>query len=64
MVATIRNHSLWCCALNDNPFSETCFKTLKYKSQFPKHLGCVEGSRKLVRPVIRGGSADVFRVHK
>jgi len=50
--------------LNDNPFSETCFKTLKYKSQFPKHLDCVEGSRKLVRPVIRGGSADVFRVHK
>jgi len=30
---------------NDNPFSEAAFKTLKYCSTFPAHLGCLEDAR-------------------
>jgi putative transposase len=30
---------------NDNPFSESCFKTLKYQPQFPKRFGCVEDAK-------------------
>ena len=28
---------------DDNPFSESCFKTLKYQPLFPKHIGCIQG---------------------
>ena len=27
---------------NDNPFSESCFKTMKYRPGFPDHFGCQE----------------------
>ena len=30
---------------NDNPFSESCFKTLKYQPQFPKRFGCIEDAK-------------------
>lgn len=30
---------------NDNPFSESQFKTLKYRPEFPKRFGCVEDAR-------------------
>src|SRR4029077_818673 len=30
---------------NDNPFSESHFKTLKYRPQFPDRFGCIEDSR-------------------
>ena len=30
---------------NDNPFSESHFKTLKYQPQFPKRFGCIEDAR-------------------
>jgi putative transposase len=30
---------------NDNPFSESAFKTLKYRPDFPERFGCVEDSR-------------------
>ncbi len=30
---------------NDNPFSESQFKTLKYRPSFPKRFGCIEDAR-------------------
>jgi putative transposase len=30
---------------NDNPFSESHFKTLKYQPQFPKWFGCIEDAK-------------------
>ena len=30
---------------NDNPFSESGFKTLKYRPDFPERFGCIEDSR-------------------
>ena len=30
---------------NDNPFSESQFKTLKYRPEFPKRFGCIEDAR-------------------
>jgi putative transposase len=30
---------------NDNPFSESHFRTLKYRSAFPDPLGCIQDSR-------------------
>ena len=34
---------------DDNPFSESCFKTLKYQPQFPKRFGCIEDARSFCR---------------
>jgi transposase InsO family protein len=34
---------------NDNPFSESHFKTLKYQPQFPKRFGCIEDARAFCR---------------
>jgi putative transposase len=30
---------------NDNPFSESQFKTLKYRPDFPRHFGSIEHAR-------------------
>ncbi len=30
---------------NDNPYSESQFKTMKYRRDFPERFGCVEDSR-------------------
>ena len=30
---------------NDNPFSESAFKTLKYRPDFPERFGCIEDAR-------------------
>jgi putative transposase len=30
---------------NDNPYSESHFKTLKYRPEFPQRFGCIEDSR-------------------
>jgi putative transposase len=30
---------------NDNPFSESHFKTLKYQPQFPRRFGCIEDAK-------------------
>jgi transposase InsO family protein len=35
---------------NDNPFSESHFKTLKYQPRFPKSFGCIEDARSFCRP--------------
>ena len=34
---------------NDNPFSESHFKTLKYQPRFPKRFGCIEDVRSFCR---------------
>jgi putative transposase len=34
---------------DDNPFSESCFKTLKYQPQFPKRFGCIQDAKALCR---------------
>ena len=34
---------------NDNPFSESHFKTLKYQPEFPKRFGCIEDARAFCR---------------
>ncbi len=34
---------------NDNPFSESQFKTLKYQPQFPKRFGCIQDAKVFCR---------------
>jgi putative transposase len=34
---------------NDNPFSESHFKTLKYQPRFPKCFGCIEDAKQFCR---------------
>jgi putative transposase len=34
---------------NDNPFSESHFKTLKYQPQFPRSFGCIEDAKAFCR---------------
>lgn len=34
---------------NDNPFSESAFKTLKYRPDFPGNFGCIEDARVFCR---------------
>ena len=34
---------------NDNPFSESHFKTLKYQPRFPKRFGCIEDAQAFCR---------------
>jgi putative transposase len=34
---------------NDNPFSESQFKTMKYRPQFPERFGCLEDARAFCR---------------
>jgi hypothetical protein len=34
---------------NDNPFSESHFKTLKYQPRFPKRFGCIDDARSFCR---------------
>lgn len=34
---------------NDNPFSESQFKTLKYRPEFPRRFGCIEDARSFCR---------------
>ena len=35
---------------NDNPFSESQFKTLKYRPDFPEQFGSIEDARAFCRP--------------
>ena len=37
---------------NDNPFSESHFKTLKYQPRFPKRFGCIEHARSFCRQFV------------
>jgi len=33
------------CSSNDNPYSESQFRTLKYRPEFPDRFGCIQDSR-------------------
>jgi len=35
---------------NDNPYSESQFKTMKYRPDFPDSFGSLEGARAWARP--------------
>ena len=43
-----RSHSRPYCS-NDNPFSESHFRTLKYRPAYPKRFGCIEQARQYCR---------------
>ena len=34
---------------DDNPFSESCFKTVKYQPQFPRRFGCIQHAKTFCR---------------
>lgn len=38
---------------NDNPFSESQFKTLKYRPEFPARFGCIQDARSLCGDLLR-----------
>ena len=38
---------------NDNPFSESHFKTLKYQPRFPQRFGCIEDAKRLLPQLLR-----------
>ena len=40
---------------DDNPFSESQFKTLKYRPDFPQRFGCIEDARRF-RKAFSGGT--------
>jgi putative transposase len=43
---------------NDNPFSESHFKTLKYQPRFPSRFGCIEDARAFCRPFFNWYNQD------
>ena len=47
---------------NDNPFSESHFKTLKYQPRFPKRFGCIEDAREFCRAFFRWYNQDYHHV--
>jgi len=38
---------------DDNPFSESQFRTLKYRPDFPERFGCIADARAFCRPFFR-----------
>jgi putative transposase len=38
---------------NDNPFSESQFKTMKYRRDFPERFGCIQDARAFGHPFFR-----------
>jgi putative transposase len=38
---------------NDNPFSESQFKTMKYRPEFPERFGCIQDSRAFLQGFFR-----------
>jgi putative transposase len=38
---------------NDNPFSESQFKTMKYRPDFPRRFGCIQDARSFCREFFR-----------
>lgn len=43
---------------NDNPFSESQFKTLKYRPEFPERFGSIEDSQSFCRPFFHWYNAE------
>jgi putative transposase len=48
-----RSHSRPYCS-NDNPYSESQFKTMKYSSEFPGRFGSIEDARQFCRTYFEG----------
>ena len=46
---------------NDNPFSESHFKTLKYQPQFPQRFGCIEDAKTFCRVAGESALAGIMR---
>ena len=46
---------------NDNPFSESAFKTLKYQPRVPKRFGCIEDARSFCREFFDLGGCEFRR---
>lgn len=47
-LGVIKSHSRPCTS-NDNPFSESCFKTLKYQPQLAKRFGSIQDTKTFCR---------------
>jgi putative transposase len=43
---------------NDNPFSESHFKTMKYQPQFPKRFGCIQDAKSFCRDFFQWYNCD------
>jgi putative transposase len=43
---------------NDNPYSESQFKTMKYRPDYPERFGCLEDARAWARPFFRWYNHD------
>src|ERR1019366_8267145 len=43
---------------NDNPFSESQFKTMKYRPDFPDRFGCIQDARAFGQPFFRWYNED------
>jgi putative transposase len=43
---------------NDNPYSESQFKTMKYRPDFPDRFGCIEDARAWARPFFQWYNHD------
>jgi putative transposase len=43
---------------NDNPYSESQFKTMKYRPDFPERFGCIEDARAWARPFFQWYNYD------
>jgi putative transposase len=45
---------------NDNPFSESHFKTLKYQPRFPKCFGCIQDAKQFCREFLPGTTRPII----
>ena len=43
---------------SDNPYSESQFKTMKYRPDFPERFGCIEDARAWARPFFQWYNHD------
>lgn len=47
---------------NDNPYSESNFRTLKYRPQMPEQLGSLEHARQVVRALVHWYNDDHYHI--
>lgn len=47
---------------NDNPYSESNFRTLKYRPEMPEHFGSVEHARQVIRALVDWYNDDHYHV--
>ena len=44
---------------NDNPYSESQFRTMKYRPEFPNRFGCIQDSRLSAKPSSPGTTTTI-----